>query len=82
MSLRAKLKSKEAIEEENAKLKEEVQELRARASEHERKKVKAKEEMQELQQLLNQLQRDNKGLKEELSEISKGTKKKSAVPAK
>lgn len=45
MSLRAKLKQKEAIEEENSRLKEEVQELRAKAAENERKKVISKEEI-------------------------------------
>lgn len=45
MSLRAKLKQKETIEEENSRLKEEVQELRAKAAENERKKVISKEEI-------------------------------------
>ena len=48
MSLRAKLKHKETVEEENAKLREELQELRAKANEHERKRAKAKEEVQDL----------------------------------
>ena len=45
MSLRAKLKQKETIEEENSRLKEEVQELRAKAAENERRKVISKEEI-------------------------------------
>jgi len=49
MSLRAKLKHKEGVEDENAKLREELQELQAKASEHERKRAKAKEEALELQ---------------------------------
>jgi hypothetical protein len=40
MSLRSKLKQKEAVEEENERLKAELNEFRARAIEHEKKKAK------------------------------------------
>ena len=82
MSLRAKLKQKEAIEEENSRLKEEVQELRAKAAENERKKVISKEEIQNLQGQISGLSKDNRSLKDEILELksSGGPKgKKTAV---
>jgi cell shape-determining protein MreC len=49
MSLRAKLKTKESVEEENEKLKGEIAELRARAVEEEKKKTKHKALIRDLQ---------------------------------
>ena len=67
MSLRARLKQKEAVDEENAALKEEVAELRAKNAEHERRKVKLAEEAKEWQAQIAILQKENKGLREEIS---------------
>ena len=49
MSLRAKLKTKENVEEENEKLKGEIAEMRARAVEEEKKKAKHKAIIRDLQ---------------------------------
>ena len=68
MSLRAKLKSKEHIEEENERLRAEVSEMRAKAAEHDRKKARAKDDMKTLQEQVDALLRENKDLKEEIGD--------------
>ena len=49
MSLRAKLKLKETVEQENEKLKEELGDLRSKAVANEKKKNKYKDQIKELQ---------------------------------
>lgn len=82
MSLKAKLKSKEAVDEENARLREEVAALRQKNSEHEKKRTKHQDEVKELQALVAALQKDNKGLKEEIGELVFGSKAMKEVKKK
>jgi hypothetical protein len=75
MSLRSKLKQKEGVEEENERLKAELNEFRARAIEHEKKKVKYKVEAGEARLQVEALEKENKGLKEEIGELIFGNHK-------
>lgn len=75
MSLRSKLKQKEAVEEENERLKAELNEFRARAIDHEKKKAKYKAEAGEARAQVEALQKENKGLKEEIGELIFGNHK-------
>lgn len=69
LSLRAKLKLKETVEDENERLKLELAELRAKHCDHERSKQKYKSAQIELQTQVEALQKENKGLKEEIGEL-------------
>jgi hypothetical protein len=55
MSLRGKLKQKESVEDENARLREEIGELRARNVEQEKRRTKQQEEVRELQALVESI---------------------------
>lgn len=82
MSLRGKLKQKEGVEEENDKLRVELNEMRARAIEQDRKRVSMQEEVKLLQGQVSNLQRDNKGLKDEMSSKTMVGSKKKGIKAK
>lgn len=69
MSLRGKLKMKEAVEEDNERLKAEVSDLRNKAIECDKKKIKYKSEVKELQAIISSLQKENKELKSENAEL-------------
>ena len=74
MSLRAKLKQKETVEEENERLKAELAEHRAKALDLEKKKAKYKSEAIDARAQVEALQKENKGLKEEIGELIFGAK--------
>ena len=65
MSLRARLKQKEAIEQENITLKDELNEVKNKFMESEKKNNKYKEHIKEMQQMMDKLLKENKLMKEE-----------------
>ena len=80
LSLRGKLKQKETVEEDNEKLRAELNELRVKTIEQDKKKAKYKGEIKELQALVSGLQRENKELKSEIAEMGfKGGAAKAAA---
>lgn len=60
---------KEAVEEENERLKAEVSELRNKGIECDKKKTKYKTEVKEIQAIISTLQKENKELKSEIAEL-------------
>eukprot|EP00347_Sterkiella_histriomuscorum_P023291 403335210 len=80
MSLRGKLKMKEGVETENEKLREELNEMRQKFMDSEKRKQKYKEQVEDLQVANDRLAKENKGLKEEIGELVVGSKKNKAIP--
>ena len=60
---------KESVEEENERLKAELNELRGKTIDCEKKTQKYKSEMKELQGQVGSLQKENKSLKDEITEL-------------
>eukprot|EP00347_Sterkiella_histriomuscorum_P002869 403366482 len=79
MSLRGKLKMKEGVETENDKLREELNEMRQKFMDSEKRKQKYKEQVEDLQVANDRLTKENKGLKEEIGELVMGSKKNKAI---
>lgn len=65
---------KENVEVENQKLKDEINDMKQKMIENEKKKNKYKSQIQELQTINEKFMKDNKALKEEIGELIMGKK--------